>query len=157
MEISLRAARESDIDWLEPFYENLMRPYVELTHPWDAMRFRESFDPSLASIIVADGRDIGLLKKELRSGDLYLGDIQIHSDYQGAGIGTNLVRQVIAEGESLGLPVRLRVHKGNPAHQWYLRLGFTVETELNNCYQLIKLAEQVGAPNPLQSSSDVSR
>ncbi len=94
---------------------------------------------------MADDSDIGMLKTERRSDDLYLGDIQIHTDYQGRGIGARLVRQVVAEGESLGLPVRLRVLKGSPAYEWYQRLGFAVETELDNCYQLIKVVEQVAA------------
>lgn len=142
MDISLRAARKSDIEWLEPFYELLMRPYVELTHSWDSMKFRESFDASLVSIVMIENEDVGMLKKEHRGDDLYLGDIQIHDDYQGRGIGTYLIKKVIEEGESLDLPVRLRVLKGNPAHELYLRLGFIEEEELDNCYQLVKWVER---------------
>ena len=50
---------------------------------------------------------------------------------QRQGLGSVLVREVIARGVALGLPVRLRVFKTNPAHELYRRLGFAVvgETE----------------------------
>ena len=38
MNITLRQAKPEDVDWLDEFYEGLMRPYVELTHDWDEKR-----------------------------------------------------------------------------------------------------------------------
>ena len=66
MNISLRKAIPTDIEWLDPFYESLMRPYVELTHEWDTELFRKSFTPETTEIIQLDGKDIGMMK--LRTG-----------------------------------------------------------------------------------------
>ena len=140
MSVSLRQAISDDIVWLDGFYESLMRPYVELTHEWDDTMFKESFDPGKISIIQFDGKDIGMLKTEVREDHLFLCDIQIAKDYQGNGIGTSLVKQVIEDGRNKGLMVRLRVLKGNPAIRLYERLGFAEFEVLDNCIELVRKA-----------------
>jgi GNAT superfamily N-acetyltransferase len=124
MEISQRAASWNDLEWLEPFYESIMRPYFELTNKWDSTKFREYFEPSITNIIQADGIDIGMIKVEERANCIYLGDIQIHQSYRNKGIGTSLIKSVIQSAVIANKPVRLRVLKGNPAKELYLRLGF---------------------------------
>ncbi|MGK7917530.1 MAG: GNAT family N-acetyltransferase [Prochloraceae cyanobacterium] len=134
MKISQRAALSEDIEWLDPFYESIMRPYVELTHEWNSTKFRETFDPKLIKIIQADGIDIGMLKIEEREDYFYLGDIQIHHAYRGQGIGTRLIETVIQSATIVNKPVLLRVLKGNPAKNLYLRLCFQEIKILDNCY-----------------------
>jgi GNAT superfamily N-acetyltransferase len=96
MKTSQRAATWDDVEWLEAFYESVMRPYyVELNLFWDSTKFREYFDPKLTQIIQADGIDIGLIKTEERVDCIYLGDIQIQSEYRNKGIGTSLIESVI--------------------------------------------------------------
>ena len=135
MKISQRAASLEDIEWLEPFYESIMRPYyVELKLEWDRTKFRESFDLGITKIIQADSIDIGMLKVEEREDCIYICDIQIDSGYRGKGIGTKLVKTVIQSGNLASKPIRLRVLKGNPAKELYLRLGFKEIQILANCY-----------------------
>ena len=136
MKISQRAASLEDLEWLELFYESIMRPYVELTHQWDCTKFREHFDPKIIKVIQADGIDIGMLKVEERDDCIYLGDIQIDIGYRRKGIGTQLIETVIGSGNLANKSVRLRVLKGNPAKELYLRLGFKEIQTLNNAYIL---------------------
>ena len=132
MNISQRAATFDDLEWLEPFYESIMRPYVELTHQWDSTKFREHFDPKIIEVIQADGIDIGMLKVEAREDYIYLGDIQIDRAYQNQGIGTKLIATVIRSASIANKPIRLRVLKGNPAKNLYLRFGFQEIQILDN-------------------------
>ncbi len=133
MEISQRAALAADLEWLEPFYESIMRPYyVAIDWEWDDTKFREYFDPNKTKIIQVDGIDIGMLKVEERSDCIYLGDIQIKSGYRNQGIGTHLIETVISSANLVNKPVRLRVLKGNPARNLYLRLGFREIQILDN-------------------------
>jgi ribosomal protein S18 acetylase RimI-like enzyme len=137
MKISQRAATLDDLEWLEPFYESIMRPYyVELNWEWDKTKFRESFDPNVTKIIQADGIDIGMLKVEERDDCIYLGDIQIDRAYRGKGIGTQLIKTAIESAMIANKPIRLRVLKGNPAKDLYLRLGFREVQSLENCYMM---------------------
>ena len=64
MNISLRQSKPEDLDWLDEFYERMMRPYVELTHDWDEKRFRKNYNKETISVIQLDGEDIGMLKTE---------------------------------------------------------------------------------------------
>jgi 2-amino-4-hydroxy-6-hydroxymethyldihydropteridine diphosphokinase len=132
MNISRRNATLEDIEWLDSFYESVIRPYVELTHEWDSNKFREHFDPKTIEVIQADGIDIGMLKVEERDDCIYLGDLQIDRQYQNQGIGTNLIKTVIRSANIANKPIRLRVLKGNPAKELYLRLGFREIQALDN-------------------------
>jgi GNAT superfamily N-acetyltransferase len=137
MNISQRAATLEDIEWLEPFYESIMRPYyVELNLIWDDTKFREYFDPQSTKIIQADGLDIGMLQVRDRDDYIYLGDIQLDHKYRNQGIGTSLIKSVIRSAIAVNKPVRLRVLNGNPAKRLYLRLGFQVIEKLDNCDML---------------------
>jgi GNAT superfamily N-acetyltransferase len=144
MEISQRAALAGDIEWLEPFYESIMRPYyVALNCEWDDTKFREYFNPDLTKIIQADGIDIGMIKVEERLDCVYLGDIQIASAYRNKGIGTHLIKTVIKSANLVNKPVRLRVLNGNPAQNLYLRLGFREIEVVDNAWMM----ERSIAPN----------
>lgn len=136
MYYTTRPAIDSDLEWLDPFYEELMRPYVELTHKWDRTKFRESFSPEHTHIIQFNNQDIGMLKVEQRNGYIFLGDIQIKKEFQGQGIGSKLVNDLIQKSKSQALPIRLRVLKGNPAKKLYQHLGLALINELDNYYEL---------------------
>lgn len=58
----------------------------------------------------------------------------MHPDHQGRGLGTELLRRVLARADARRLPVRLQVLKGNPARRLYRRLGFVdaAETETHH-------------------------
>ncbi|MEP4078580.1 hypothetical protein [Haloferula sp.] len=57
VKFGLRPANRDNIEWLDPFYERIMRPFVELTHEWNPTLFREKFDPSNSPIIQLEGRN----------------------------------------------------------------------------------------------------
>jgi ribosomal protein S18 acetylase RimI-like enzyme len=137
MEISQRDARSDDIEWLEPFYKSIMRPYyVAIDCEWDDTKFREYFDPNKTKIIQADGIDIGMLKVEERADCVYLCDIQIASTYRNKGIGTHLIETVIKSANLVDKSVRLRVLNGNPARNLYLRLGFREIEVLDDAWMM---------------------
>ena len=136
MKYNLRPATEFDIEWLEPFYEKLMKPYVELTHKWDKTKFRKSYSPEQIKVIQSSNQDIGMFKVERRENYIYLGDIQIKSEFQRQGIGSQLINDLIEKAKSDNLPIRLKVLKGNRAIELYRRLGFVLRNELNYHYEL---------------------
>ena len=145
MNITLRRAKPEDVDWLDEFYEGLMRPCVELTHDWDEKRFREVYNTETISVIQLDGEDIGMLKTEKRKDHIYFGDIQLKEAFQRRGIGTSLIRDVIEKAKADGLPLRLRVLKENPVVELYNRLGFVKTKEFKHCHELEWSAQTVEA------------
>lgn len=136
MKYNLRPANREDIYWLDPFYERIMRPYVELTHEWNPTVFRENFNPANSQIIQVDGKDIGLYKYQIKDGALFLWDIQLDESFRNQGIGSDLIFRLKAEAERIALPIRLRVLKGNPAFHLYRRHGFYTLEELDYCFEM---------------------
>ena len=153
MNISLRQAKPEDLEWLDEFYERMMRPYVELTHAWDEKRFRKNYNTKTISVIQLDGEDIGMLKTEKRKDHIYLGDIQLKEAFQRRGIGTSLIRDVIEKAKADGLPLRLRVLKENPVVELYNRLGFVKTKEFKHCHELEWSAQTVEAADEAKPHS----
>ncbi|MDB4544488.1 GNAT family N-acetyltransferase [Akkermansiaceae bacterium] len=129
MNYNLRPATLDDIAELETRYEQVMRPYVELTHAWDHRHFRKNFEPSQTQVITIHGQIAGLLKLIETRSHIRLLDIQLWPEYQNQGLGTIILQNIIARADHLKLSIILRVLNGNPAKSLYSRLGF-VETEL---------------------------
>jgi GNAT superfamily N-acetyltransferase len=134
MSFALRRVTSDDYNRLWKLKEQTMREYVEQTWgTWEAVpqeqHFRRSFSPDLLRVIVAEGRDVGLLHVERLPAEFFLANIQIQPGEQRRGLGSAVIQRVMEEARVAGLPVRLQVLKVNPARRLYERLGFAVFEE----------------------------
>jgi ribosomal protein S18 acetylase RimI-like enzyme len=118
-----------------------MKEYIEKTWGWDdAFQdavFRKNYDPTEIKVILYDHKESGMLSVEERETDIFLRAIEIHPDYQGKGIGTGIIKRIIADGVQKMKPVYLRVLKVNPAKRLYDRLGFSVIEETPTHYIML--------------------
>ncbi len=127
----LRDASDDDLPWLEDLRR---RAYSELFAAtwggWDEDRHRRHFrsfvEAGPVSIVeAADGTPVGVVQLIEGAAALEIAEIQIDPTYQGRGIGTTVLRSVIAGAESEGRAVHLRVGLRNEgAIRLYERLGF---------------------------------
>ncbi|MBN7825385.1 GNAT family N-acetyltransferase [Bowmanella dokdonensis] len=78
-------------------------------------------------LVIWQGQRIGNLKYRLSRDEVTIMQLQIDPEYQGRGLGAQVVRQVLAGAD--GRPVKLTVLKQNPALNLYLRLGFKITGE----------------------------
>jgi ribosomal protein S18 acetylase RimI-like enzyme len=131
--VSLRPAVESDYDFLYSLHVATMREHVERIWGWDdrlqSELYRSNFDPARIQIIIRRNLRIGMLSIENGDHDLYLRQIEILPEFQGAGIGARIVRDVIQQGRRNKKSVSLRVLRHNQARDLYERLGFEVVQE----------------------------
>jgi GNAT superfamily N-acetyltransferase len=133
--ITFRTARDEDLEFLFELLKASLGPYVEQTFgPWQddeqRARFLATTKPQTHEIVELDGRRIGCLKVERRPEEITLQRIFLLPELQSRGIGARLVRGLLDEARSAGLPLRLRVFTVNrPAQRFYQRLGFTVTGE----------------------------
>lgn len=130
--VTLRPARASD----EPFLLALRRrsmtvhlersgePTDEASHLW---RLRYRFAD--AQIVSHDELPIGLLKVQREPAEWRLVQVQLLPDWQGRGIGGDLVGALLDQAAQARCPVRLGVLQGNPARRLYERLGFRLAAE----------------------------
>ncbi len=131
---ALRPVTEDDYAWLWALKQETMRPYVEQTWgSWDdgvqEIFFRQGFFPEKLQIIVADGRDAGLLQVDRPGHEIFLQRIEIAPGEQRRGLGAAVVGDLAAEARAVRLPLRLQVLKVNPAMRLYARLGLRIVGE----------------------------
>lgn len=75
-------------------------------------------------IIMMDGTPIGTFAVESLEGHLFIHEIQILPEYQGQGIGTQILNEQIEAAQLAGLSLKLVVLRQNKAQALYQRMGF---------------------------------
>lgn len=91
--------------------------------------WRQAYDTARFCVVEHLGRPIGRLYVTDLGGDLRIVDIALAAEWRAKGIGTALIREVMAEASAAGSRVSLHVEQWNPAHRLYERLGFVVEEQ----------------------------
>src|SRR5215469_5369378 len=137
---TLRRATQADYAFSYQLHRATMKDYVAQTWGWDEavqeVMFKDRFDPVRSCIIVVDGRDVGILSMERRIDTLFLANLQILPEEQGQGLGTAIIKAILAQAYDEGISVSLQVLKVNPARHLYERLGFVVSGETATHYSM---------------------
>lgn len=129
MEYSRRKARAEDLECLDRIYTVNMKAYVENVATWSPTFFRRTFRPEEFEVLMSADKIIGMVKVVRGTREIYLAELQVESSYQGLGVGTQVLRSLVAESERSGKVLWLKVLKGNPAERLYRRLGFELMEE----------------------------
>lgn len=149
--VSLRPVRESDVDLLFAIYASTRTEELAqvdwddaqkenfLRMQFDAQRsFYESGYPGAEfTIILVDGRPAGRLYVHCREREIRIMDLALLPEFRQRGIGTGLLKGVLAEGERTARPVTIHVESFNPAQRLYERLGFA-KVAGNGVYHLLE-------------------
>jgi ribosomal protein S18 acetylase RimI-like enzyme len=126
----LRQARPSNYGFAEQLYFETMRPLLIDLGRWDERRlrarFKRAFRANHVRIIRSNDRDIGWLQISESATEITLNQIHIVAEFRSRGIGTRIIRDLLAHAQDKGLPVVLSVVRNNPALALYQRLGFRI-------------------------------
>ena len=97
---------------------------------WTLEQLHERVAGSTTSVVTAYGVDVGRLRVVRTETLVELAGLQLLPAHQGKGIGTRIVRDLMAEAASTGRAFGLSVEKDNPrAQALYERLGLVVVGE----------------------------
>jgi len=88
------------------------------------IQYHRNYSKPSFNIIYSYGEKAGRLYLNRTRDEVRIIDISLLPAYRGKGLGTKILRDVIAEGRTAGLPVKLTVFLNNPAQRLYKRLGF---------------------------------
>ncbi|KNG93141.1 hypothetical protein ATO11_13460 [Pseudaestuariivita atlantica] len=98
--------------------------------------YATSYPGATYTILQVDGIDGGRLTVDRQSDCLRLIDLLIASEWQGRGLGTDILRALMHEAQGGKVPLRLSVAKGNPVQQLYARLGFRVTGDIGQYWAM---------------------
>lgn len=124
--------------------KNAYKKYVEeIWGTWDEEVQRELYEKFInhvqddAWIIQLNGKDIGFYNGEtLEDGSYEIGNICIIPEYQGRGIGTQVLKDIMKLHKNQNL--HIQYFKQNPVGKLYKRLGFVPDYEKEYHYVMKK-------------------
>lgn len=121
-------ASEADFEPLLALRVEVMREHLERVFRYDPERarrvFREHFhEPGLRLILVGDVT-IGCVGFRVGAGEIKLDSFYLDRRHHNTGLGTTILKVLLAEADALRLPIRLEVLNGSKADRIYLRHGF---------------------------------
>jgi RimJ/RimL family protein N-acetyltransferase len=89
--------------------------------------YADSYPQATHEIICADGAAVGRLYLD-RAGCLHILDITIAPAHRNAGIGSEVLRRILAEADRERKPVSIYTESFNPSMRFFERLGFLVKS-----------------------------
>jgi len=131
MEYYLKQATDADKDLIFTIKRRSIRPYVEKVYGWDDKLQRQFVEDvykteQIRFIIVNDDA-IGFIQLQQTADEIFLANLLIIDEYQGKGLGKELLMDVINTAAKLDKPVRLEVFTVNErAQKFYREQGFKV-------------------------------
>jgi ribosomal protein S18 acetylase RimI-like enzyme len=117
---STRTEELAPLAWTEEEKAAFLRMQFAAQHRY----YQESYTSSRFDVVLVDGRPAGRLYVARWPEELRVIDIALLPEFRGRGVGTGLLRGLLEEGRSRGVPVRIHVERQNPALALYERLGF---------------------------------
>lgn len=161
--VALRRAGDADREFLLQVYESTRVDEVA-TLPWSDEQkaaflrmqavaqdtdYRRHFGDETYLVVERAGEPIGRMYVHERDGTVRLVDIALLPHWRGRGIGTTLLRDLLADADRRGLRAELHVERWNPARRLYERLGFTVAGEDDVYALLVRVGPHLShAPTP---------
>jgi ribosomal protein S18 acetylase RimI-like enzyme len=100
------------------------RAFIE--HQFNAQdhHYRTHYPGATLDVIEVEGEPAGRLYVHRGKSDIRIMDIAVAPQFRGRGIGSTLLRDLIAEADASGRKLSIHVEMNNPARSLYDRLGF---------------------------------
>lgn len=127
--ITLRKATVEDTEFARKVHHDAYRDViVRQFGKWeDAPQdgyFEESWKPETHGIIQNDGESCGYCSIEERPDHIVVHELVLSPDFQGQGIGSQVLKGIIEDAKLKGLPIKLQVLRENHAYNLYRKFGF---------------------------------
>jgi Acetyltransferase (GNAT) family. len=132
---------EADFEPLLAIRTDVMREHLERVGRYTPERsrrmFRGHFDEPGMRLILQGGVRVGCVGFRRHDHEIKIDSFYLERRLHGSGLGTVILKALLAEADATGLPVRLEVLTGSPADRFYLRHGFVKlrEDEIEGFYE----------------------
>jgi ribosomal protein S18 acetylase RimI-like enzyme len=110
------------VPWDEAQKEAFLRTQFDAQTSW----YREHYADASFDVVVVGGEPAGRFYVHRGESEIRIVDIALLREHRGNGIGTSLLRELLAEADAAGKSVTIHVERLNPALRLYERLGFSI-------------------------------
>jgi GNAT superfamily N-acetyltransferase len=128
MNITYEAVTVDDFEELLAIRISAMRDSLERLGRFDPerarARLRNSFFPEHSQFIVDDQQRIGFYTFRPADDGFHLDHLYLNPQFQARGIGSTILRQLLAQAQLLGKPVYVTALRDSEANRFYQRHGF---------------------------------
>ena len=129
MKITRRPATDADREYARDAHHRGYRDtVVKQFGTWDEAAqdgfFEHGWKTFRHEILLCDGVPCGYVAVSELPGYIHVIELVVHADFQGRGIGSTFLREVVAAARTRGVPVKLGVLHKNRAFDFYRKLGF---------------------------------
>jgi ribosomal protein S18 acetylase RimI-like enzyme len=136
--VTKRAATQSDREFVRKVHHAAYRDVVVRQFgSWDEKMQDDFFDKSWESqtheIIISSGLPAGYCSIERPAKSIFINDLVLLPAFQGKGIGSKILVDLMEEAKVKNVPIQLNVLKENQAQHLYQKLGFK-NTGLTNTH-----------------------
>ena len=120
---SARAFELSLVPWSESQKEAFLR------HQFTAQQehYKNYYSDSEHQIIISDEQAVGRVYVAREDDEIKILDITILPEHRGVGTGTPIIKELMQEAETKGLPLSIHIESFNPSSRLFERLGFVAK------------------------------
>jgi ribosomal protein S18 acetylase RimI-like enzyme len=119
---STRTEELASVPWDEVQKDAFLRAQFEAQD----RSYREHYSRASFDVVLVDGEPAGRLYLNRGDSEIRIVDIALLPEHRGKGVGSALLRDLLAEADARGKRVTIHVERMNPALRLYERLGFSV-------------------------------
>jgi len=137
---STRAEEMAITGWNEEQKEEFLRMQFNLQHK----QYMQSYKNATFEIILYNKAPAGRLYVDRRKDEMRIIDIALLPEFRRQGIGSKIMKDLIADADKKNLPLSLHMEHNNPAVSLYQRLGFEIKGDTGVYFFMER------PPSPLQ-------
>jgi ribosomal protein S18 acetylase RimI-like enzyme len=146
---ALRPALPADVDFehflyastrddLRPLGPEVFDGLVGMQFRAQTMSIRLDHPQADRKIVVVDDSPAGRLIVDESGEQIKVVDVALLPEYRNQGIGTSLLRGVLAQADRMGSAIALHVEKQSRAVRLYERLGFLISGESGLYFEMLR-------------------
>ncbi|QSX06578.1 GNAT family N-acetyltransferase [Sedimentibacter sp. zth1] len=143
MKYCLEKVNNNDKQEIYTIKKNSIMYYVRKIWGWDEKYqvedFENSFNPINFKKITINQKCVGFIETHEDNNVVNITEIHLITEYQGLGIGSDIIKQVIVDAKEISKTVTLGCFKENKgAINLYKRIGFKIvnKTETHICFEI---------------------